>query len=327
MRLEEELAEAMQAHVVNVHATPMMGKTIRRRHRTHKIWFRTAGAALVTAAVAGAVPTYLALNAGPAPVTPAAQGAQPTGDAVATVVQEVVVPDVTGLKVGEATEKLQSAGLRVALEGPTIEPDWVTREQSPAGGAKALEGSTVTLTAAEAPDPARSATPDGDGNADAEVSQPQDLGDLGDGREFGGIRIGYLPEGLVWGKWSVKDTFGKSSYSTSWRKPDLAPGLYSVQAIVYKGGAAAEMVKRLTGYRKEGVKPVEFGDTKGYLVRMGEAGRLDDNDELGTPTIVWMERPGLAVELMMSPAYLEELGKDKTEDELKKVAASVESTK
>ncbi|OUC96146.1 PASTA domain-containing protein [Streptosporangium minutum] len=328
MRLEEELAEAMETRVADVHATPMMGSAIRRRHRTRRIRFRAAGAALATAAVAGAVPVYLSMNAGPAPASPAAQ---PAGDARATIAREVVVPVVTGANIEAATRKLAAAGLRSEVAGAEIGPDWTITEQSPAGGEKAPEGSVVTLTAVKTPDPTLTRRPGGGDSTPApdpgggEVSMPQDLGDLGDGREFGGLRIGYLPEGLVWGKWSVKDGFGTTSYSTSWREKDLKPGMYSVQAIVYEGDAAAETGRRLKGYRQEGARTVELGDTKGYLVRMGEAGRVGD-DELGTPTIVWRERPGLAVEIMMSPDYYGELGEKKAEAELRKIAESVVPT-
>ncbi|MET8335393.1 sigma-70 family RNA polymerase sigma factor [Streptosporangium canum] len=263
---------------------------------------------------------------------PAPPAAQPTGDAQATIAREVVVPVVTGANIEAATRKLAAAGLRAEVAGVEIGPDRTITEQSPAGGEQAPEGSVVTLTAVKTPDPTLNPQPGGGDSTPApdpgggEVSMPQDLGDLGDGREFGGLRIGYLPEGLVWGRWSVKDGFGATSYSTSWREKDLKPGLYSVQAIVYEGDAAAETGRRLKGYRQEGARTVELGDTKGYLVRMGEAGRVGDDDELGTPTIIWRERPGLAVEIMMSPDYSGKLGEKKTEAELRKIAESVVPT-
>ncbi|WP_433251404.1 hypothetical protein ACQPYK_05875 [Streptosporangium sp. CA-135522] len=64
------------------------------------------------------------------------------------------------------------------------------------------------------------------------------------------------------------------------------PGTYDIQAVVYRGDAAAETARRIRGYRREGARSVELGGAKGCLVRMGEAGRVDDDDELGTSTIM-----------------------------------------
>lgn len=65
MSLERELSEAMREHVADVRASSLTGAEIRRRHRGRRARLRTAGAALVTVAVAGTVPSYLAPADGP----------------------------------------------------------------------------------------------------------------------------------------------------------------------------------------------------------------------------------------------------------------------
>jgi hypothetical protein len=73
MNIEEALKDAMANHVADVHASPMMGWSVRRRGRRGVITLRTAAAALVTAAVAAGVPVAMVLvsspvaSVGPAP--------------------------------------------------------------------------------------------------------------------------------------------------------------------------------------------------------------------------------------------------------------------
>ncbi|WP_405144519.1 peptidylprolyl isomerase [Sphaerisporangium sp. NBC_01403] len=67
MNVEEALKDAMSAHVADVRAPVMMGQAVRRRHRSHVVRFRTAGAAVLTVAVAGAFPAYMALTPDQAP--------------------------------------------------------------------------------------------------------------------------------------------------------------------------------------------------------------------------------------------------------------------
>ncbi|GII93304.1 hypothetical protein [Sinosporangium siamense] len=60
--LEDALSDAMRSHVAGVQAPPGLGNAVRRRRRAAKIRFRTAGAVLVSVAVAAAVPAYSALT-------------------------------------------------------------------------------------------------------------------------------------------------------------------------------------------------------------------------------------------------------------------------
>ena len=78
-----------------------------------------------------------------------------------------------------------------------------------------------------------------------ESSVPQDLGDLGDGRKFGGIHVGYLPDGLEWGRWSGKNGFGKTSYTTSFVEPGQPEGYYAVQVVVFADEASKQVAQRL----------------------------------------------------------------------------------
>ncbi|GAA2865282.1 hypothetical protein GCM10010517_24600 [Streptosporangium fragile] len=323
MSLEQELSEAMRGHVAGVRASSLMGTAIRRRHRARRLRFRVAGAALATAAVAGAVPAYLALNAGPPPAAggPAAPAG---GEARAGVVEQVKVPDVGKKSVAEARAALAGVGLTVTVgngapggSSPLPEPDDddLVVEQIPAAGQAVPKGSAVELFAVARP--AATSSPEA---GPEKVSMPQDLGDLGDGREFGGVEFTYLPGGLVWGEWSVKNGFGVASYSTSWKKPDLPAGHYSVQAVVYRGDAAVAVTERMKGYRGQGAEPIKVGGRTAYLVNAGEA--VGTIEESGTPTLVWAVGKGLAVEVMMSPDYAGELGGE-APAELRKIAEGV----
>ncbi|MFI6485734.1 hypothetical protein ACIBH1_48050 [Nonomuraea sp. NPDC050663] len=65
MSVEQQLKEAMERHVSGVQASPGLGRAVRRGRRASTIRFRTAGAPLAVAAVAGAVPAYQALTTSP----------------------------------------------------------------------------------------------------------------------------------------------------------------------------------------------------------------------------------------------------------------------
>ncbi|MGJ6962704.1 PASTA domain-containing protein [Streptosporangium sp. G11] len=323
MRLEQELSEAMGEHVASVRAPSTMGAAIRRRARARRIRIRTAGAALVTAAVAAAVPSYVALNAGSQPAVggPAAPAARQGSDARAGVVPQVKVPVVLKMTVAEARAVLEEARFAVTVEGGAgaEEGESLVVEQIPGPGESAVQGSGVRLVAIGELSPSSTASP---GGGPGEVSMPQDLGDLGDGRAFGGVRFGYLPEGLVWGKWSVKNGFGTTSYSTSWQRPGLPEGHYDVQAVVFEGDAAARAAKRMKEYGRQGAESIRVGGRNAYLAHMGEAGQVEED---GTLTLAWTERKGLAVEVMMSPDYARELG-DRVGTEIRKVAEGVAPT-
>ncbi|MFD9944072.1 PASTA domain-containing protein [Nonomuraea sp. NPDC059023] len=293
MNVEEELREAMARHVADVHAPPTLGRSVRRARRRHTIRFRTAGAALVTAAVAVTVPAVLTSN------EPQQVRGNETASAVVTT--KVTVPDVNGLKLDQAVKTLRAAGLQVDDIGEI--PQFVNG-QKPAAGEEVEPGTKVTLT-----------------------SDLQDLGDLGDGREFGGIRVGYVPEGLSWGKWSGKNGFGKTSYTTTFDEPNK-DGAYSIQIVVYEGEAASFVENRLAEFPGQGAETVEIKGKKAYLANVSEGGEVAKvgaytEPEGGTHTIGWKLRDGLAVEVMMSQFRVKNIGKDKIKDELVKIAEGI----
>ncbi|GII85471.1 hypothetical protein Ssi03_34610 [Sphaerisporangium siamense] len=158
-----------------------------------------------------------------------------------------------------------------------------------------------------------------------EVKLPQDLGDLGDGRAFGGIRVGYLPDGLIWGKWSGKNGFGTTSYTTTYVSPEQAPGEYSVQIVVFEKGAAKRMKTLLAEYRRdERSEKVSVRGADGVIASLGEGSEVTD---AGTPTILWTLGSGTAVEVMMSPPMAERLGPERTRHELRAIAGGVRATR
>ncbi|NUW45700.1 PASTA domain-containing protein [Nonomuraea rhodomycinica] len=298
MNVEDLLAEAMERQVSHVQAPPTLGRTVRRRHRAHVMRFRVAGAALVTAAVAVAVPP--ALNTGGA--VPAAPAGSPTSGQDTAVVDSVTMPDVTGMKIADAVAAVRAAGL--GLDG--AEPfspgsaDEIVVTQKPAAGAEVARGSLVALT---------SLPP---------ISRPQDLGDLGDGRTFGGIHVGYLPEGLAWSRWSGKNGFGKTSYATSYAPDggDDSRG-YGVQIVVYKGEAAKRVRSRM-----DTLPSVAIGDREGYLANLTDGGEVvkEPRDD-ATATIGFLVSDEMAVEVCISPKYAKQVD---AMAELKKIAEGIE---
>ncbi|MEV4019208.1 PASTA domain-containing protein [Nonomuraea angiospora] len=294
MKIEDDLADAMAAHVADVQAPPDLGRSVRRRNRSRALRFRVAGAALVTAAVAVAVP--VALNSGEP-----AGGQAATGQDRAVVRNDVTVPDVTGKPVTEAVPLLRAAGLVADMAAEEVRNNRVIA-QKPAAGEQVAPGSHVELTLEPPP-----------------VTMPQDLGDLGDGREFGGIRLDYLPEGLEWGKWSGKDGFGKHSYTTTYDKPGNEPGHYSVQVIVFEGEAA----KAIARFPKAGAETVDVGGAKAGLATLGEGGEIASDGSEGTLTVAWKLRDGLAVKVCLSPDYVKEVDGPA---EAKKIAKGIRAT-
>ncbi|MER6983048.1 Stk1 family PASTA domain-containing Ser/Thr kinase [Streptomyces carpinensis] len=89
---------------------------------------------------------------------PAAGTERHAGSAIALVVSKghpVDVPDVTGEDVDEAKSDLQDAGLKVTVSPQQVNSQFdkgQVAEQSPAGGGKAAEGDTVTLTLSKGPE-------------------------------------------------------------------------------------------------------------------------------------------------------------------------------
>ncbi|WP_327043668.1 PASTA domain-containing protein [Microbispora sp. NBC_01189] len=334
MNVEEALRDAMAAQVAGVHAPPSLGQSVRRRSRRTTVRFRTAGAAVLTAAVAVGVPVALTARPGadpivgglagpgtgagagvttPVPATPSETG---SGDTVAVPVG--VVPDVVGKSAGDVMTLLDNAGFTVRIVKVVTgdAPEGTVIAQMPAPGTTAPAGAAVMITVATAVVSTSDTTPD------AQTSwTPQDLGDLGNGRTLGGVHVGYLPRELEWGKWSGKDGFGTESYTTSWVEPGLEPGVYSIQLIVYRKEAASLLAKRLRGYAAQGAKPVDVDGRRAYLVSLSEGGdRITDG---GTRTITWTLASGVGIEVMMSPDYEAKLGRAAADRELRKIAAGV----
>lgn len=303
MKVEDALAEAMAAHVADVRATPSLGRDVRRRHRAHVIRFRTAGAALATALIAVAVPAVLN-SAEPAKTPQAATGQD------RAVMDSVIVPDVLGKPVAEAVETLKQAGL--VVEDPETATDkGPVRLQAPAAGQEVQKGTNVQLTVA------------------TEVV-PQDLGDLGDGRKFGGIHVGYLPDGLEWGKWSGKNRFGKTSYTTTFDEPGQEEGYYAIQMVVFAGEASKRVTQRLATLPSKGAETLDIDGKQAYFANLTDSEDVtadpggSASTEGSTSTIGWTLRKGLAVEVYLSPYYAEKVD---AKAELKKIAEGIEPAK
>ncbi|MEV1248851.1 PASTA domain-containing protein [Nonomuraea sp. NPDC049750] len=300
MKTEEEaIAEAMAAHVAGVHAGPTLGRDVRRRHRAHVLRFRTAGAALVTALVAVTVPALI--NSGEPPKTQHAATGQDRA-----VMDLVTVPSVVDMPAAKAVATLKQAGL-VVEDPETATEKGQVRAQAPAAGQEVQKGTNVQLTVGP------------------EVSLPQDLGDLGDGRKFGGIHVGYLPDGLEWGKWSGKNGFGKTSYTTTFTEPGQEEGFYAVQVVVFADEASKQIAQQLATYSKDGAEILDIAGKRAYLAKITEGGEVDSGPgDSTTSTIGWTLREGLAVEVYISPDYAKKVD---AAAELKKIAEGIEPVK
>jgi len=152
-------------------------------------------------------------------------------------------------------------------------------------------------------------------------SKTPDLGDLGDGREFGNVKVGYLPEGLRWSTWSLD--FGHK-YTTSYNYEGARNGYYCVQLYVYENDATPDVTDRIQMMRaeKEG-EDVTVGGRAGYYVvqAVGE----DGGD--GTPTLMLRLGERQWVEILMSPAYVKDLrSMAKVKAEMQKIAEGLSST-
>ncbi|MER6825003.1 hypothetical protein ABT352_03320 [Streptosporangium sp. NPDC000563] len=150
---------------------------------------------------------------------------------------------------------------------------------------------------------------------------PPDLGDLGDGKEFGHVKVGYLPKGLRWSRWSVD--LG-DSYSTSYNSTGDPEGFYQVQIFVYEEEAVQELDDRIQAYRaEEDGEEVIVGGRSGYLVvqHVGEDGMK------GTPTLFLGTGDRQRAEIMFSPGYAKEFSDAEAVDaELKKIGEGLTST-
>ncbi|MGW2221640.1 PASTA domain-containing protein [Nonomuraea sp. NPDC001684] len=286
MTIEDDLADAMAAHVAEVQAGPGLGSAVRRGHRARVTRLRVAGAAIVTAAVAVTVP--MMLNPG-----------EPADNGPNQVVMrdDVTVPDVTGRRATEAAKALHDAGLKVALAGMRSD-NGLVGTQEPAAGQVVARGSTVTLHVQLPPAPT-----------------PQALGDLGDGRKFGGIQLTYLPDGLEWGKWSKDDVIGPGkSYTTSYRKPGIQQDGYAVQVIVAHDASA----NVLYDFRPE--PRTETVDLDGRPARLSRDGDSGAAGGPVTPSVTWKLRKDLAVKVLIGPEYAKEID---AMSELRKIAKGI----
>ncbi|MEV1167015.1 PASTA domain-containing protein [Nonomuraea sp. NPDC049784] len=290
MRIEDDLADAMAAHVAEVQAPPDLGRTVRRRHHSRVVRFRVAGAALVTAALAVAVPMTLN-SAELAGTTNTASG---RGQDVLEA-GGVTVPNVTGKRVADAIFALRDAGLAVDNLGAEMRNGFV-RRQNPVSGKKVAPRTHVEIVV----DP-----------------PPQHLGDLGDGRQFGGIRLSYLPDGFTWGRWSGKDRTGHS-YATSFDKPAAGDRIYWIEVIVFEGEAAKGVH---AGDPEKGAEIVDVNGKEARLANLSEAGEVVPFfTDKSTLTMAWKLRDDLAVKLRVSPDYEMEVG---NHAELKKIARGI----
>jgi len=161
---------------------------------------------------------------------------------------------------------------------------------------------------------AETSQPDVPAIDDTPPARPKELGDLGDGKAFGHVKVGYLPKGLRWDHWSVD--FG-DSYSTAWNYDGKASSFYCVQIYVYEGQAvqAADDLERTYRNKKKG-KDVAVGGRTGYLVirRVGEDGTK------GAPTLFLNMGAARRAHVTFSSVYAKKLGAAKTTRELKKIA-------
>ncbi|QFY12860.1 hypothetical protein GBF35_45470 [Nonomuraea phyllanthi] len=128
-------------------------------------------------------------------------------------------------------------------------------------------------------------------------SEPPSLGDLGDGREFGHVKVGYLPDGLRWSHWSAD--LG-DRYTTAWNYDGDSGGFYCVQIHVYEGAAVQMADDQVRAHRDEGEgREVAVGDRSGYLVVEG----VGEDGMEGTPTLTLDMGERRRVSIMFSPTY------------------------
>ncbi|WP_405149160.1 hypothetical protein OG589_13635 [Sphaerisporangium sp. NBC_01403] len=219
--------------------------------------------------------------------------------------------------------RLTAVATAVAVVG-TVAPAYLVLAPGSAAVPQVLAGGPVAASETPRPDLTSQAVPEPpaiDDPATPIPSEPPNLGDLGDGKAFGRVKVGYLPDGLQWSHWSVD--FG-DRYTTSWNYDGDAEGFYCVQIYVYEGEAVQEVDDRVRSYSAEGKgKEVPVGDATGFLIRqwVGEDGMK------GTPTIIVDVGEGRRAEVMFSPVYAKKLHSAKAIDrELKKIAKSLTAT-
>ncbi|GAB2933434.1 hypothetical protein [Nonomuraea fastidiosa] len=209
---------------------------------------------------------------------------------------------------GSRRRRLRAAAAALAMAAAAAVPAGYV-----AAGSLATPPDPVTVTPAPEPPPID--------DLPQEPSDPPSLGDLGDGREFGHVKVGYLPKGLRWKHRSLD--FG-DRYTTSYDYNGDENGYYCVQLYVYENDAAADVTDRIQALRdeKDG-EDVTVGGRAGYYVVQG-AGE-DGGD--GTPTLLLQLAERQWVEISISPLLVKDLGSmAKVKAEMWKIAEGLSST-
>ncbi|MDA0633589.1 hypothetical protein OUY22_09175 [Nonomuraea sp. MCN248] len=152
-------------------------------------------------------------------------------------------------------------------------------------------------------------------------TEPENLGDLGDGLAFGHVKVGHLPEGLRWSTWSLN--LG-DMYSTSYIYEGDERSSYRVQIFIYEKETVHEVTERIQRYRdeKDG-EDVMIGDRSGYLVvqHVGEDGMA------GSPSLYLKMGDRQWAEITFSAVYAKEFsGAEAVNTELRKIAEGLTST-
>ncbi|GAA1698488.1 hypothetical protein GCM10009733_111370 [Nonomuraea maheshkhaliensis] len=154
-----------------------------------------------------------------------------------------------------------------------------------------------------------------------EPSDPPSLGDLGDGREFGRVKVGYLPGGL---EWSGRSVDLGDTYLVSYVHPGDEKGSYQVEIMVHEGAAVHEAEGRIAAHRDEADgEEVTVGGRSGYLVvqHVGEDGMK------GSPTLFLRTADGQLAEIVFSPVYAAEYdGTEAVDAELLRIGQGLTST-
>ncbi|NUW32963.1 hypothetical protein HTZ77_16190 [Nonomuraea sp. SMC257] len=187
-------------------------------------------------------------------------------------------------------------------------------------GALAVAAATpLYLTAAPAAGPApvvaETPAPPAIDDTPAPRSAPPDLGDLGDGKAFGHVKVGYLPPRLQWGhrSWDYGDV-----YSTSWNYDGDEHGPYCVHIMVFEDQAVQKLDDEVQGYRAEGEgEEVTVGGRTGYTV----VANVGEDGGKGTPTLFLTMGERRRARIMLSPLYADDLGGAEAVDrELRRIA-------
>ena len=180
---------------------------------------------------------------------------------------------------------------------------------------------TTTQSAMQAPAVSEAPGPPAIDDTPPMPSKNPTLGDLGDGRKFGHVKVGYLPDGLRWGDWSVD--FG-DQYATAWNYDGKASSGYCVEIYVYENEAVKEVDDRVQSYRDdeygangEGGKDVTVGGRTGYMV----VANVGEDGQAGSPTLILNMGERRRAEIMFSYILVKRLGGAKAvERELRKIA-------